>query len=167
MGTGRIRRIGVLTGGGDCPGLNAVIRAVVKTGIYQYGLEVVGIEDGYLGLIHNRMRLLDAADVSNILTIGGDWGYVQIGGGHRYGKYGYYGYGRHPYGKHGYGGGYGWGSPYRIGNIGVVGGGWGNPVVFAGAGPTMLARRYPPPPPPGWVSPDVLRFLRFRYVMPS
>ena len=73
----------------------------------------------------------------------------------------------YPYG--GYGGGYGggWGSGYRIGNVGVVGGGWGNPVVFAGAGPTMLARRYPPPPPPGWVSPDMLRFLRFRYVVPS
>jgi 6-phosphofructokinase len=66
-----IRRIGVLTGGGDCPGLNAVIRAVTKTAMHQYKLEVLGIEDGYLGLIQNRMRLLQWNDVSNILTLGG------------------------------------------------------------------------------------------------
>ncbi len=69
--TCKIRRIGVLTGGGDCPGLNAVIRAVTKTAMFQYGLEVWGIEDGYLGLIRNRMRLLARDDVSNILTAGG------------------------------------------------------------------------------------------------
>ena len=68
---GAIRTIGVLTNGGDCPGLNAVIRAVSKTAIMQYGLKVFGIEDGYLGLIQNRMRPLDTADVSNILTQGG------------------------------------------------------------------------------------------------
>ncbi|HEY8475385.1 MAG TPA: 6-phosphofructokinase, partial [Chloroflexota bacterium] len=45
-----MRRIGVLTGGGDCPGLNAVIRAIVKTATY-HGLEVLGIEDGFDGLI--------------------------------------------------------------------------------------------------------------------
>ena len=45
-----IKRIGVMTGGGDCPGLNAVIRAVVKTAIQKYGLEVVGIKHGYRGL---------------------------------------------------------------------------------------------------------------------
>ncbi len=66
-----IRRIGVLTAGGDCPGLNAVIRAVTKTAIFRYGLEVWGIEDGFLGLIRNRMRKLEATDVSNILTRGG------------------------------------------------------------------------------------------------
>ena len=71
MKTTKIRRIGLLTGGGDCPGLNAVIRAVVKTGIWQYGLEVVGIEDGYLGLIENRMHVMDVAEASGILTIGG------------------------------------------------------------------------------------------------
>ena len=59
-----ISTIGVLTNGGDCPGLNAVIRAVSKTAIMQYGLAVFGIEDGYLGLIQNRMRLLDASDVA-------------------------------------------------------------------------------------------------------
>jgi len=66
-----IRRIGVLTGGGDCPGLNAVIRAVTKTAIFQHGLEVMGIEDGFLGLIRNRMHKLSSDDVSNILTRGG------------------------------------------------------------------------------------------------
>jgi len=66
-----IKRIGVLTGGGDCPGLNAVIRAVTKTAMHQYKLEVYGIEDGYLGLIQNRMRPLLWNDVSNILTQGG------------------------------------------------------------------------------------------------
>ncbi len=65
------RRIGVLTGGGDCPGLNAVIRAVTKTAIFDYGMEVIGIEDGYRGLIENRMHPLTSLDVSNILTRGG------------------------------------------------------------------------------------------------
>jgi phosphofructokinase-like protein len=66
-----IRRIGVLTGGGDCPGLNAVIRAVAKTAMFEYGLEVLGIEDAFLGLIENRIRQLTANDVSNILNVGG------------------------------------------------------------------------------------------------
>jgi len=67
----KITRIGILTGGGDCPGLNAVIRAVAKTAMYHHGLEVCGIEDGFLGLVQNRMRLLKPDDVSNILTLGG------------------------------------------------------------------------------------------------
>ena len=71
MSRTKVRRIGVLTGGGDCPGLNAVIRAVVKTGIFEYGMEVVGIEDGYLGLIQDRMHVMDPREVSNILTVGG------------------------------------------------------------------------------------------------
>jgi len=66
-----LRRIGVLTGGGDCPGLNAVIRSVTKSAIFQHGLEVWGIEDGFLGLIRNRMHKLKPEDVSNILTRGG------------------------------------------------------------------------------------------------
>lgn len=66
-----IKRIGVLTGGGDCPGLNAVIRAVTKSALHQYKLEVYGIEDGFLGLIQNRMRPLEWGDVSNILLAGG------------------------------------------------------------------------------------------------
>ncbi|GAF86062.1 unnamed protein product, partial [marine sediment metagenome] len=66
----KLRRIGIMTGGGDCPGLNAVIRAVAKAAI-SGGLEVVGIEDGYLGLIENRLRVLSYLDVSGILTRGG------------------------------------------------------------------------------------------------
>lgn len=66
-----IKRIGVLTGGGDCPGLNAVIRAVTKTAIVDHHLEVVGIEDGFLGLVEDRVHPLTEADVSGILTRGG------------------------------------------------------------------------------------------------
>jgi len=66
-----IKRIGVLTCGGDCPGLNAVIRAVTKTAIYRHDIEVVGILNGYEGLICNDVRLLDARDTSGILTRGG------------------------------------------------------------------------------------------------
>ncbi len=46
-----IRKIGICTGGGDCPGLNAVIRAAVKTAIHKYRYEVIGIRDGFDGLI--------------------------------------------------------------------------------------------------------------------
>jgi len=65
------RQIAILTGGGDCPGINAVIRAVTKKAILEYGMEVIGIEDGYQGLIHNRHRRLHYDDVSGILTLGG------------------------------------------------------------------------------------------------
>jgi 6-phosphofructokinase 1 len=61
----------VLTGGGDCPGLNAVIRSVVKCAIHDYKAEVVGIQDGFEGLIEGRSRLLDADAASGILTEGG------------------------------------------------------------------------------------------------
>jgi phosphofructokinase-like protein len=71
MESPNIKSIAVMTGGGDCPGLNAVIRAVAKTAINKYGLEVWGIEDGYLGLIEDRMHMLSYNDVSNILTVGG------------------------------------------------------------------------------------------------
>lgn len=64
-------KLGVLTGGGDCPGLNAVIRAVVKTAINDYDMEVVGFNDGYEGLVENRYRPLKSSDVSGILTLGG------------------------------------------------------------------------------------------------
>ena len=50
----KLTRIGVLTGGGDCPGLNAVIRAVTKTAIYDHGLSVVGIEDGFDVAVSSR-----------------------------------------------------------------------------------------------------------------
>jgi len=66
-----IQSVAVMTGGGDCPGLNAVIRAVTKTAITKFGLEVWGIEDGYLGLIEDRMHVISYNEVSNILTVGG------------------------------------------------------------------------------------------------
>ena len=66
-----LKRIGVLTGGGDCPGLNAVIRAVVKTAISDYRLEAFGVEDGFDGLVQNKIRPLSYDDVSGILTAGG------------------------------------------------------------------------------------------------
>ncbi|MCP4685505.1 MAG: ATP-dependent 6-phosphofructokinase [bacterium] len=65
------KRIGILTGGGDCPGLNAVIRAIVKTAEHDYDIEVIGFLDGYEGLIENRYRNLDIKDVSGLLAEGG------------------------------------------------------------------------------------------------
>lgn len=65
------KRIGVLTGGGDCPGLNAVIRGVVKASISTYQMEVVGILDAYQGLVDKKVRPLGWGDVSGILTQGG------------------------------------------------------------------------------------------------
>jgi 6-phosphofructokinase 1 len=69
--TASIRRIGVLTGGGDAPGLNAVIRAVVKAGA-NANCEVIGLEDSFDGLIEpNRWRRLEPKDVTGILRVGG------------------------------------------------------------------------------------------------
>ncbi len=65
------QRIGVLTGGGDCPGLNAVIRAVAKTLMHQYDAEVLGFLDGYEGLVIDRTMMLDWESTSGILTQGG------------------------------------------------------------------------------------------------
>jgi 6-phosphofructokinase 1 len=66
-----ISRLGVLTGGGDAPGLNAVIRAVVKTA-WNCGIECVGLEDSFDGLIEpDRSRLLTPRDVTGILRLGG------------------------------------------------------------------------------------------------
>src|SRR3989338_4317605 len=62
--------IGILTAGGDCPGLNAVIRSVSKSA-FGFGWEVVGFEDGFAGLVENRFRILENPDVSGILTQGG------------------------------------------------------------------------------------------------
>lgn len=64
-------KIGILTGGGDCPGLNAVIRAVAKSLMLQCGAEVIGVEEGFLGLIERRVRELSYRDVSGILARGG------------------------------------------------------------------------------------------------
>src|SRR5215204_4835402 len=67
-----MKRIGILTGGGDAPGLNAVIRAAVKTAIYQYGCEVVGIRNGYDGFIEEQGVIpLTLYDVRGILPRGG------------------------------------------------------------------------------------------------
>jgi 6-phosphofructokinase 1 len=66
-----VKRIGVLTGGGDCPGLNAVIRAVVKTAIVVYDVEVVGIRDAFRGFVEGDAVDLGYNDVSGILTEGG------------------------------------------------------------------------------------------------
>ncbi|PQJ34006.1 6-phosphofructokinase [Salinibacter sp. 10B] len=64
-------RVGVLTGGGDCPGLNAALRAVTKTLILQHDAEVVGIRDGYRGLVERSVQPLSYQDVGGILTRGG------------------------------------------------------------------------------------------------
>jgi len=66
-----IERIGVLTAGGDCPGLNAVLRAVTKTAIYKHGIEVIGFKDGYDGLVKDNYTVLNNRDVSGILPLGG------------------------------------------------------------------------------------------------
>lgn len=66
----RIKRIGILTGGGDCPGLNAVIRAIAKKAINR-GIEVTGIKDGYEGLVIGKAIKLSYRSVSGILTVGG------------------------------------------------------------------------------------------------
>src|SRR6202021_473568 len=64
-------RVGVLTGGGDCPGLNAVIRAIVRRGIQEYGLEFVGFRDGWRGPLEADTMVLDVAAVRGILPRGG------------------------------------------------------------------------------------------------
>jgi|SRR5579884_164745 len=63
-------KVAILTGGGDCPGLNAVIRAVVRRGL-EYGHETVGVHEGWLGLIENDLAPLTRADVDGILALGG------------------------------------------------------------------------------------------------
>jgi 6-phosphofructokinase 1 len=65
------QKIGILTAGGDCPGINAAIRGVGKTAIVKYGMKVIGISDGYAGLIHKEYRELTENDLSGILTLGG------------------------------------------------------------------------------------------------
>jgi 6-phosphofructokinase len=67
----KIKRIGILTAGGDSPGLNAAIRGVGKAAHGYYGMEVVGFRDGFRGLVENRRIDLDHSALSGILTIGG------------------------------------------------------------------------------------------------
>ncbi len=66
-----VQCIGILTSGGDCPGLNAAIRGVTKAALKQYGMKVIGIQDGFRGLVENRTVNLDSNEVSGILTLGG------------------------------------------------------------------------------------------------
>lgn len=65
-----IKKIGVLTSGGDAPGMNAAVRGVVRTALSE-GLEVYGIYDGYLGLYENRIEKLDRCSVSDVINKGG------------------------------------------------------------------------------------------------
>src|ERR1051325_11204439 len=71
--TSSVKTIGISTGGGDCPGLNAVIRGAVKAAIGNYGWKVIGIEDGFDGLIwpETKSREITLDDVSGILPRGG------------------------------------------------------------------------------------------------
>ena len=65
-----VHRIGVLTSGGDAPGMNAAIRAVVRKGVF-HGMEVYGIQHGYAGLIRGEMKLMDLSSVADIIQRGG------------------------------------------------------------------------------------------------
>ena len=65
-----MHRIGVLTSGGDAPGMNAAIRAVVRTAIY-YNMKVMGIRRGYNGLINGDLEKMDVASVGDIVHRGG------------------------------------------------------------------------------------------------
>ncbi|TML51816.1 MAG: 6-phosphofructokinase, partial [Actinobacteria bacterium] len=64
------KRIGILTGGGDCPGLNAVIRAAGRRS-FQRGYEVVGVRDGWRGLVEDALEPLGPREISGILPRGG------------------------------------------------------------------------------------------------
>ncbi|HVP26515.1 MAG TPA: 6-phosphofructokinase [Candidatus Bathyarchaeia archaeon] len=64
-------KVGVLSGGGDAPGINAVIRAVVRKGIQNYGYEIIGLRDGWRGLLENELVPLDLRAASGILPRGG------------------------------------------------------------------------------------------------
>ena len=67
----KLKRIGILTGGGDCPGLNAVIRSIAKPAMSYYNATVIGIIDGYEGLVEGRHRELTPLDVLGIINQGG------------------------------------------------------------------------------------------------
>jgi ATP-dependent phosphofructokinase / diphosphate-dependent phosphofructokinase len=65
------RHIGILTAGGDSPGLNAAIRGVGKAALNEYGMRVTGFRDGFRGLVENRIMRLESGSLSGILTVGG------------------------------------------------------------------------------------------------
>ena len=64
-------RIGILTSGGDCPGINATIRGVCQTAIHQYGMEVVGIHSGFQGLLTKDTEIITRGSLSGLLNQGG------------------------------------------------------------------------------------------------
>lgn len=64
-------RIGILSSGGDCPGINATIRGVGKTAMVKYGMEVIGISNGFLGLLNMDYTVMEENQLSGILTLGG------------------------------------------------------------------------------------------------
>src|SRR4030043_1124222 len=64
-------KIGILTGGGDAPGTNAVIRAIVRKAIQNYGYETLGIKDGWLGLVQGEFTPLEIKTLSGLLSKGG------------------------------------------------------------------------------------------------
>ncbi len=66
-----LKRIGIPTGGGDCPGLNAVIRSIAKPAMSYFSAKVIGILDGFEGLLEGHMRELTKLDVSGIVNLGG------------------------------------------------------------------------------------------------
>jgi ATP-dependent phosphofructokinase / diphosphate-dependent phosphofructokinase len=68
---GKIKRIGILTAGGDSPGLNAAIRGVGKTALGFYGMEIIGFRDGFRGIVEDRRLKLDKSTLAGILTVGG------------------------------------------------------------------------------------------------
>jgi 6-phosphofructokinase 1 len=68
---GMARRVGVLTAGGDSPGLNAVLRGVGKAAMDCFGMSFIGFRDGFRGLVENRTMDLDEQTLSGILTVGG------------------------------------------------------------------------------------------------
>ena len=76
-----MKRIGLLTSGGDAPGMNAAIRAVVRSGLY-FGMEVFGIERGYAGLMNNLVIPMEMRSVSNIVQCGGTRLRTEIGRAH-------------------------------------------------------------------------------------
>lgn len=65
------KRFGILTAGGDCPGLNPAIRGICKAASIKYGMEIIGIEEGYRGLVEGNARILQAEDFSGIIHKGG------------------------------------------------------------------------------------------------
>src|SRR5438105_8106984 len=65
-----MKRIAVLTSGGDAPGMNAALRAVVRVGV-SGGLEVIGVRQGYTGLIEGKLQPLGPRDVASIIHVGG------------------------------------------------------------------------------------------------